>query len=78
METDYGYHIMYFVGGGTEKWAADVREALWTEEYDRLLETLGQSHNIAVQSDKLSKVRAVTIDTASSAASAASTASTAA
>ncbi len=78
VETDYGYHIMYFVGGGTEKWAADVREALWTEEYDRLLETLGQSHNIAVQSDKLSRVRAVTIDTASSAASAASTASTAA
>ncbi len=34
IKTDYGYHIMYFVGADeTEKWEKDVRSAIATEKY---------------------------------------------
>ena len=34
IKTDYGYHIMYFVGADkTEKWESDVRAAIATEEF---------------------------------------------
>ena len=34
IKTDYGYHIMYFVGADeTEKWEEDVRSAIATEKY---------------------------------------------
>ena len=35
IKTDYGYHIMYFVGADeTEKWESDVRAAITTEEFN--------------------------------------------
>ena len=35
VKTDYGYHIMYFVGADeTEKWEADVRTAIASEKFD--------------------------------------------
>ena len=34
IKTDYGYHIMYFVGADkTEKWESDVRDAIASEEF---------------------------------------------
>ncbi len=36
IKTDYGYHIMYFVGADeTEKWESDVRDAIATEKFDK-------------------------------------------
>lgn len=35
VKTDYGYHIMYFVGADeTEKWESDVRTAIASEKFD--------------------------------------------
>lgn len=35
IKTDYGYHIMYFVGADkTQKWESDVRAAIATEEFN--------------------------------------------
>ncbi len=35
IKTDYGYHIMYFVGADqTQKWESDVRNAIGTDAYD--------------------------------------------
>ncbi len=35
IKTDYGYHIMYFVGAEeTEKWESDVRDAITTEKFN--------------------------------------------
>ena len=35
IKTDYGYHIMYFVGADeTEKWESDVRSAIASEKYN--------------------------------------------
>lgn len=35
IKTDYGYHIMYFVGADkTQKWESDVRTAIATEEFN--------------------------------------------
>ena len=35
VKTDYGYHIMYFVGADeTEKWESDVRTAIASERFD--------------------------------------------
>ena len=36
IKTDYGYHIMYFVGADkTEKWESDVRSAIATEKFEK-------------------------------------------
>ncbi len=45
IKTDYGYHIMYFVGADeTEKWESDVRTAIASEKFDdyttELIETI--------------------------------------
>lgn len=35
IKTDYGYHIMYFVGADkAEKWESDVRDAIATEDFE--------------------------------------------
>ena len=35
IKTDYGYHVMYFVGADkTEKWESDVRSAIAEKEFN--------------------------------------------
>jgi hypothetical protein len=38
VETDYGYHIMYYVGEGDVRWETMVKESLETQAYQEMLE----------------------------------------
>lgn len=38
VETDYGYHIMYYVGEGEPKWVCDADEALRDNAYSAMLQ----------------------------------------
>ncbi len=50
VESDYGYHIMYFVGDGREAWAAAMYEILCEEayetEYDRVIDAYEVTTNL--------------------------------
>jgi hypothetical protein len=37
VQTDYGFHIMYYVKQGTEEWKVNVSDALRSEAYDKFL-----------------------------------------
>ena len=46
VETDYGYHIMYFVGQSTPYWKVQVRDNLVNTAMDEWYETFTQDHTI--------------------------------
>lgn len=46
VETDYGFHIMYFVGQSTPYWKVQVRDALMGAAMDEWYETFTQGHTI--------------------------------
>ena len=46
VETDFGYHIMYFVGQSTPYWKVQVRTNLANAEMDEWYESFAQDHTI--------------------------------
>ena len=40
VETDYGYHVMYFVGDGYEAWQSEVVTAMKNDDYQKKLADL--------------------------------------
>lgn len=46
VKTDYGYHIMYFVGAGDLAWKADAENALSNQEYSDYLDSLLEKYKI--------------------------------
>lgn len=46
VKTDYGYHIMYFVGNGYEAWQVEVTNDLAEKEYQNHLEELKEKFEI--------------------------------
>ena len=46
VETDYGYHIMYFIGQSTPYWKVQVRDNLVNAAMDEWYETFAQDHTI--------------------------------
>lgn len=46
VETDYGYHIMYFVGQSTPYWKVQVRTNLLNAEMDEWYDSFTQDHTI--------------------------------
>lgn len=56
IETDYGVHIMYYVGKGRPAYAASIFETLRTEKYTDIAETLTNDHPVNVDSNKLKNI----------------------
>ena len=46
MKTDYGYHVMYFVGEDMPCWQAQVYETLQDEDYNTWVEDLDADYTI--------------------------------
>lgn len=46
VKTDYGYHVMYFVGEDMPRWQAQVYETLQEEDYNTWVEDLGADYTI--------------------------------
>ena len=56
VKTDYGYHIVYFVEYGDEKWNSDIVNTLKSEDYEELLKTLEEKYPVNFNEKGLSQV----------------------
>ena len=56
VETDYGWHIMYFVGDGLTAWKADVVTSLKNESYTKKLDELKKQYEATTKDKNLQLV----------------------
>lgn len=56
IRTDYGYHVVYFVGYGDEYWHVQVESALKAEKYQDYLDGLKASADIQINQPAIDKV----------------------
>lgn len=57
--SDYGYHVMFYVGDGETAWKADVISALKTNDYSKYLEDLKEKHSSKIKDNNLALVAQV-------------------
>ncbi len=48
VETDFGYHVMYFIGTETTTWSDTIRNDLAAEEFNKLADDFEVGENVAV------------------------------
>ncbi|MBQ8338016.1 MAG: peptidylprolyl isomerase [Oscillospiraceae bacterium] len=70
VKTDYGYHIMYFVGKGDEAWKVSVDNAIKNEAYTALYEKIKKEFTVNFEADALELVNEVRIKMSDNTASA--------
>ena len=51
VETEYGYHIMYYVGSETEMWKSEIRTKISDEENTAYLENIQTVHSVTVNAN---------------------------
>ena len=56
VETEYGYHIMYFVENEGLKYLSDIRTALESQKYNEYLTELGEKYETVVNDKAASRV----------------------
>lgn len=57
VETDYGYHLMYFEGDGDIAWKAKATEAKRAEDYEALYETYESQYAVSFSDKLLDRIR---------------------
>lgn len=57
VETDYGYHLMYFEGDGDVAWKAKTTEAKRAEDYEALYETYESKYKVNFSDKLLKKIK---------------------
>ncbi len=70
VKTDYGYHIMYFVGKGEQVWKTSVDSAIKDEAYTALYEKIKEEFTVNFETEALDLVKEVRIRMSDSTASA--------
>ena len=58
VESDYGWHLMYYVGTGEAKWSIDADNALKSDAYDKDLASYKTAFPITVNYENLNKISA--------------------
>ena len=56
VKTDYGYHIMYFVGKGGQIWISEVENALKQQAYNTDYTAFKEAYAITVDQESLDKI----------------------
>lgn len=56
IKTDYGYHVMYFIGDGLPAWKATAYNALLNEYFNDINAEHAKKYEVTVNEDKLGKV----------------------
>lgn len=59
ISTDYGYHVMFYVGDGAAAWKADVISALKSKDYSDYLAKLEEKHTVKVKENNLKTITQV-------------------
>ena len=58
VESDYGWHLMYFVGNGEAKWSLDADNVLKSDAYQKDLESYKTAFPITVDNENIHKIDA--------------------
>lgn len=56
IKTDYGYHVMYFVGNGLKKWQADATDDMKADDFKQLIEDLTAKYSVKFDKDAAYKL----------------------
>ncbi len=56
VESEYGYHIMYFVGDGENAWKSDVSDALRSEAFTQILESAENTYGLDVYQKRINAI----------------------
>ncbi len=56
IESDYGYHIMFFVGDGMTAWMSDINDTLVEEEVEETIDELSEVYTITSDSSVASNI----------------------
>ncbi len=56
VKTDYGYHIMYFVGEGAKAWEINARSAMIAENIDKLCATYTETWPVTVKNGVIKRL----------------------
>lgn len=56
VESDYGYHIMYFVGNGDITWKLSAAENYVSDKYSEQYTALAEKYTVTVNDDKIANI----------------------
>jgi hypothetical protein len=56
VETEYGYHVMFFIGEGKIAWEVAVAEKLLSEDLTEWGKTIEAAHPVTVKQNNINKV----------------------
>jgi len=57
VETEYGFHLIYFVGEGRETWYVDVEDTLVSEEYTKWYDAAAENYHVQYNQKTVSIVK---------------------
>ena len=57
VETEYGYHVMYFVGAGKAGWQVTVEKDYKAEKYDNQYTSFVQKHTVEINEKNINKIK---------------------
>ncbi|MEE0968416.1 MAG: peptidylprolyl isomerase [Clostridia bacterium] len=56
--TDYGYHVMYFMGDGIESWASECKTSITNEKTEKTYEEYEEKYAVSVNEKAMNSVKA--------------------
>ena len=56
VETEYGYHVMYFVGNGLPAWQASVQSDYISDKYSEQYEGFAEKFTVTINDSKIDKI----------------------
>lgn len=56
VQTEYGYHVMYFVKNGVAKWKSDVEATYRSEKYSEKYKEFESAHAVTVNDKKIANI----------------------
>lgn len=57
VKTDYGYHVMYFVGDGVASWYADADQRIRDKDYEEKYNGLKEKYTVTFDDEVIAKVK---------------------
>ena len=66
IKTDYGYHVMYFVGDGLSSWESTAMSSLKSESYNKRLEELLKKYKVTADDGNFALINQVYTESTSS------------
>ena len=60
VQTDYGFHVMYYTGTETPGWKAQAESSLTEQSYEADYEAMSSAHTVTVYADRYDQIPSIT------------------